>query len=50
MGTSAEHKALFGDAFMQDAVLELYCRAAKLTNSLFGDNVADCTAMSEKEM
>jgi len=35
---------------MQDAVLELYCQAARLTNRLFGDNVASSVIMTEKEM
>lgn len=49
-GTSVEFKALFGDISIEESVLELYCRAARLTNILFRDKIAGNTTSTETRM
>lgn len=43
------YRQLFGSAPVEDAVLRMFCQAAKLNNLLFGDNKADSTVTTDAE-
>lgn len=43
------YRQLFGNAFVEDAVLRMFCQAAKLNELLFGDNKADTEITSQTE-
>ena len=48
--SSAKYRRLFGDLPLHRAVLDVFCRMAALGGRLMGDNVADTTHMSERQM
>jgi len=43
---NASYLEVFGTAPLHDAVLDTFCRAARLGGALFGDNVADTKALT----
>lgn len=43
------YRQQFGSAFLEDAVLRMFCEAAKLNGLLFGDNIADPEMMSDTQ-
>jgi len=48
--SSDKYRRLYGDLPLHRAVLDVFCRMAVLGGRLMGDNVADTTHMSERQM
>jgi len=48
--SSDKYQRLYGDDPLHVAVLDVYCRMAALGGRLMGDNIADTTRMSERQM
>jgi len=48
--SSSSYQRLYGDLPLHRAVLDVYCRMAVLGGRLMGDNMADTTRMSERQM
>jgi len=48
--SSDKYRRLYGDDLLHVAVLDVYCRMAALGGRLMGDNIADTTRMSERQM
>jgi len=48
--SSARYRRLYGDLPLHRAVLEVFCPMAVLGGKLMGDNIADTTHMTEREM
>lgn len=44
------YRPLFGNVFLEDAVLRMFCQAAKLNNLLFGDNQANPEVLSDMDV
>lgn len=44
------YRSLFGNVFLEDAVLRLFCRTAKLSGLLFEDNQAHPEVTSEADI
>lgn len=44
-----DYRELFGNAFVEDAVLRMMCQAAQLIGLLFGDNLANPEVTTEAE-
>jgi len=47
---SSDFQDYFPEMSVQDAYLETFCQAARLGGMLFGDNVADATAITERNV
>jgi len=48
--TSTRYRQVYGNHPLHRAVLDVFCRMALLSGRLMGDNVADTTRLSEKQM
>lgn len=44
------YRSLFGNVFLEDAVLRMFCQTAKLSGLLFGDNQAHSEVTSEVDI
>jgi len=48
--SSVKYRRLYGNLPLHRAVVDVYCRMATLGGKLMGDNIADTTRMTEREM
>jgi len=48
LAQSSDFQDYFPEMSVQDAYLDIFCQAARLGGMLFGDNVADATAITEE--